>query len=447
MGYLGNTPENQAFGPAVDFFSGTGSQTTFTLSRPVASYAQIQVVVENVPQNPSDAFSVSGNSLNFTSAPPAGTNNIYVYYVSSISQAFYPAPGTTQNLALVVTPTNISPANGSVNVIPSSLTASTFYDLYSYTFAATQWQVSTSTAFTSNLIDTGDTTASTSYALSFGSFATSTVYYWRVRYKNSNGDYSAWSSPFMFTTAAAFPYAADYLVVSGGGGGGSSGGASAGGGGAGGYLAGATSLTIGTAYTVTVGAAGAAGVSGGSGGDGGVSSFNSVAPVGGGGGGAGGGQGRNGGSGGGGGTNSAAGGSGTSGQGFGGGTAETGGNFRSGGGGGASQAGFDGTSGANGGAGSTWLNGTTYAGGGGGGIFSGSGGTGGAGGGGSANSGSATANTGGGGAGSRVANGGTGGSGIVIIRYLGAQRGTGGTVTSAGGYTYHTFTTSGTYTA
>jgi hypothetical protein len=27
------------------------------------------------------------------------------------------------------------------------------------------------------------------------------------------------------------------------------------------------------------------------------------------------------------------------------------------------------------------------------------------------------------------------------------QRGTGGVVTSAGGYTYHTFTTSGTYTA
>jgi hypothetical protein len=38
-----------------------------------------------------------------------------------------------------------------------------------------------------------------------------------------------------------------------------------------------------------------------------------------------------------------------------------------------------------------------------------------------------------------------GGSGIVIIRYAGAQKGTGGTVTSAGGYTYHTFTSSGTF--
>jgi PKD repeat protein len=43
--------------------------------------------------------------------------------------------------------------------------------------------------------------------------------------------------------------------------------------------------------------------------------------------------------------------------------------------------------------------------------------------------------------------GGTGGSGIVIISYSGSQRGTGGTVTSSGGNTIHTFTSSGTYTA
>jgi hypothetical protein len=35
----------------------------------------------------------------------------------------------------------------------------------------------------------------------------------------------------------------------------------------------------------------------------------------------------------------------------------------------------------------------------------------------------------------------------VIIRYLGSQVATGGTVTSSGGYTIHTFTGSGTFTA
>jgi hypothetical protein len=58
-----------------------------------------------------------------------------------------------------------------------------------------------------------------------------------------------------------------------------------------------------------------------------------------------------------------------------------------------------------------------------------------------------TGNTGGGGGGGNAFAGGNGGSGIVIIRYLGSQVGSGGTVTSSGGYTYHTFTSSGTFTA
>jgi hypothetical protein len=59
---------------------------------------------------------------------------------------------------------------------------------------------------------------------------------------------------------------------------------------------------------------------------------------------------------------------------------------------------------------------------------------------------SGTANTGGGGGG-QISSGSNGGSGISVLRYLGAQRGTGGTVVSSGGYTYHYFYTSGTYTA
>jgi hypothetical protein len=65
---------------------------------------------------------------------------------------------------------------------------------------------------------------------------------------------------------------------------------------------------------------------------------------------------------------------------------------------------------------------------------------------GTSTAGSANRGAGGGGRGGSTA-GSAGGSGIVIIRYAGAQRGTGGTVTSAGGYTYHTFNSSGTFTA
>ena len=250
-------------------------------------------------------------------------------------------------------------------------------------------------------------------------------------------------------------YSVNYLVVAGGGGGGPavSGVASSGGGGAGGLLPTSASLSSGTAYTITVGAGGASNTNGSN------SVISSIATaIGGGKGGTGsGGAGSSGGSGGGGAQITGAGGAATSGQGFAGGAGDA--TSSSGGGGGASAVGANGAfnAGGNGGAGSSnSISGSavTYAGGGGGSASTGgSGGSGGGGAGGNSGTPSgaaASANTGGGGGGSygTTSNaGGAGGSGIVIISYLGAQRGTGGTVTSSGGYTIHTFTSSGTYNA
>lgn len=94
MAVIGNTNTTQAFTPAVDYFSGNGSTTAFTLSRPVASVAQVQVVIDNVAQNPSSAYTISGSTITFTSAPLSGTNNIYVYYTSPITQVIAPGQGT-----------------------------------------------------------------------------------------------------------------------------------------------------------------------------------------------------------------------------------------------------------------------------------------------------------------------------------------------------------------
>ena len=38
-----------------------------------------------------------------------------------------------------------------------------------------------------------------------------------------------------------------------------------------------------------------------------------------------------------------------------------------------------------------------------------------------------------------------GANGVVIVRYFGRQRGSGGTVTTVGNFTYHTFTASGSF--
>ena len=256
----------------------------------------------------------------------------------------------------------------------------------------------------------------------------------------------------------------EYLVVGGGGGGG--GWSTAGGGGAGGFLSGDTRLAAGT-YTVTVGAGGTRGDNSSSrtGTTGGNSQLGSslVAYGGGGGGSASNINGLNGGSGGGGFCSSTAGlgGSGVSGQGNNGGNGGPG-SWRSGSGGGADQAGGLGNGGygsAPGGRGKiskldfVWK---YYAGGGAsGGCSNGnnSGGLGGGGNGGRTNSDGTNGETnlggGGGGGGcynTRATFGGQGGSGIVIIRYWGRQKATGGdTVQYKNGYTIHTFTSSGSF--
>lgn len=247
-------------------------------------------------------------------------------------------------------------------------------------------------------------------------------------------------------------YTANYLVIAGGGSGGTAAGAwiSAGGGGAGGYTESTVTMVTGGIYPVIVGAGGAPVYGNALGLNGGNSSLGGVATtLGGGGGGSGGNSGGRPGGSGGGASRAAYGAAGTAGQGYKGGD-NLGENPYSGGagGGGASAAGGNGE-GAQGGAGIfSAINGTnTRRADGGPGAFGNNGNTGGVF--------TGAVNTGNGGGGYFNADpgagspswSGAGGSGIVIIKYTGSQRGTGGVVTSVAGNTIHTFTASGTFTA
>ena len=132
MAYLGNN--NLPFDPLrsnpqldAERFSGTGSQTAFTLSKGVNSVTDLEVVVENVLQEPTVAYTVVGTALTFTSAPPSGTNNIYVIYrrydaagvyvpdgsityaklaqnIRTFTQDLFTANGTGQTFTLTDTP-------------------------------------------------------------------------------------------------------------------------------------------------------------------------------------------------------------------------------------------------------------------------------------------------------------------------------------------------------
>ena len=297
-----------------------------------------------------------------------------------------------------------------------------------------------------------------------------TIYYYRAFAVNSYG--TVYGDVQNFNTLHD---GFDILVVSGGG----SGGAGYGGGGGGGAVKYFIAPPVSGTTAVTVGAGGAAvqittfripvvGNPGESSSFGSLvatssSSANGANDSGGGGGGAGSGGGAGGS------FNTASGGTAVSGMGYNGGRAQGNGinfsNVCGGGGGGAGAIGADGLygTGGTGGVGiSNSISGAAvyYGGGGGGGItyngdFAGSGGNGGGGAGSKDNvtATSGTANTGGGGGGFGGVNGGesvnfsgAGGSGIVIIRYLGSTiRATGGTITQVGGYTIHTFYSSGTF--
>ena len=97
MAFIGNQTTIQQYAPTISYLSGNGSTTAFTLPIAVVSAAQIIVTVENVIQNPAFAFSVSGTTLTFTSAPPSGTNNIWVEYTALQTNTIAPSQGTVQD--------------------------------------------------------------------------------------------------------------------------------------------------------------------------------------------------------------------------------------------------------------------------------------------------------------------------------------------------------------
>ncbi len=75
MAIIGNPIVSTDF--PVDYFSGNGSTTAFTLSIAPASVNAIDVEVSGVSQSP-QTYTISGTTLTFSAAPPSGSSNIVV---------------------------------------------------------------------------------------------------------------------------------------------------------------------------------------------------------------------------------------------------------------------------------------------------------------------------------------------------------------------------------
>jgi hypothetical protein len=78
-------------------FSGTGSQTVYTMSVTPANSESVIIAISGVVQDPSN-YTVSGTTLTFSTAPPLGTNNISCRYLA--------LPTTTTGTGAVINATN-----------------------------------------------------------------------------------------------------------------------------------------------------------------------------------------------------------------------------------------------------------------------------------------------------------------------------------------------------
>jgi hypothetical protein len=82
----------------IDEFNGNGSTTAFTLTNAPASNSaeNFMVFVDNVYQRHGSglAYTVSGSTLTFSSAPPSGTKNIQVMQLNGVNTLNSVADGT-----------------------------------------------------------------------------------------------------------------------------------------------------------------------------------------------------------------------------------------------------------------------------------------------------------------------------------------------------------------
>jgi hypothetical protein len=82
MAYIGNTPEIGFNTLSVQKFNGDGACTVFSISQPISDPNYLEILVNNVQQEPYAAYDVTSGVITFTEAPSVGANNIQIGYKS-----------------------------------------------------------------------------------------------------------------------------------------------------------------------------------------------------------------------------------------------------------------------------------------------------------------------------------------------------------------------------
>ena len=288
----------------IDNFSGTGSQVDYVLTSTPSNENAIDVYINGLYQQ-KDTFSLSGNTLTFSTAPPnSSTIEVKHQFVASVKGEVTLTAGTGINIT-ENSSNNFTISNTLVDV-SVSFNAPTGQSLTYTTPAGSSGQAGSifpTTTFT--VTKAGSTLSGTAVITGLPAGITSAQSYNNTNPGNIltitlSGVYPSTNSVgtnlvISNLTATVPPLTVDYLVVAGGGGGGqytSGGGGGAGGlrtsygsiTGGGGSAEASLNLTTGTSYSVTIGTGGSGGAGTAEPTNGNNSVFSTITSTGGGGG-------------------------------------------------------------------------------------------------------------------------------------------------------------------
>jgi hypothetical protein len=262
--------------------NGTGSQTAFTLATSGVTANNIKAFIGGVAQRPGIDFTLSANGLvvTFTTAPPAGTNNVFITWQQGLSLGTVPdgAVNTATVLDGAITAAKLASGAAASNVGAGGVSTA-MLATGAVTTAKLATGAATGAALGADVVQTtgaqtlaGVKTFSSPIALPDATQQGTAFLGRKAQTFTSNGT---------FTIPAGITALKVTLVGGGGGSGGAlgivcTGGATSGGGGGGTCISYLTGLTPGGTISVTIGGAGTAGAATGTaGGAGGNSTITS----------------------------------------------------------------------------------------------------------------------------------------------------------------------------
>ncbi|MGC8977206.1 MAG: S8 family serine peptidase [Candidatus Ratteibacteria bacterium] len=148
--------------------------------------------------NASIGIQISNKSgIQYSWLSPSLNNNLSILWKTE----YTPPPTGIPNQ-----PQNISPSNGSQNVsLTPTLIASDYSHPDNIPFSASYWQIRKQNSTYQNPVYNIETGPVTSISVPSGYLDFSTTYFWHVRYKDANGNWSLWSEETSFTTGPNRP--------------------------------------------------------------------------------------------------------------------------------------------------------------------------------------------------------------------------------------------------